>query len=535
MFSDTQRLAGLPPDLVHAREEIVKAILRRRFDAAARSIAAALARAPRHPELLRLSALIQLAARQSEEAIASLLMARAAQPEDPLIHDALGTAYETVHDYSRARASLHRACTLDPGNSGFWFNYANRLFEGGDAAGSLAAAQHALKLAPTNSDARGLIATLTIAAGRHDEARELCRAIIRDDPAGAGSTWWWYATMKPMTLTDADVAAIRRVVNDASVPENKRALAGFALAIALEDQGNVAAAFEQMRASHALLREHEGPYEIESVSRHIDEILEAFDPVPAGAGNAQGKEVIFVVSMPRSGSTLTEQILASHSQVDGGGELPDFLQVVMDESDRAKESFPTWVSKQTPEKWRMMGARYLARTRRFRVRRPRFTDKRLDNWLMTGAILASLPEARIVVVRRDPLENCLACYRYMVTHGYTHTFSDLATTWRNFDRAITRWQELYPGRVYVQVYEDLIADPEKQIRALLEYCDLPFEEACLNFHATERVVATPSATQVREPIRRNTARADKYGTLLDPLRKELGMPPWRREDVHGSQ
>ncbi len=534
MFTETQRLAGLPPDLVRARQDIVQAIVDQRIDAAAQSVAAALARAPQHPELLRLSALVQMAMRQDEQALASLLTARAAQPDDPLIHDALGTAYEKVHDFSRARAALHRACVLDPGNSGFWFNYANRLFEGGDTAGSLSAAQHALKLAPDNTDARSLLATLAVAAGRHDEARDLFRAIIRDDPAGAGSSWWWYATMKPMPLTAADIDVLQRVANDTTVPGDKRALAGFALAIWLEHQGQVVAAFEQMQAAHALFRTHEGPYEIEPVTRHIDEILQAFEPVPAGAGNAQGKEAIFIVSMPRSGSTLTEQILASHSQVDGGGELPDFLQVILDESDRANESFPAWVPAQTPERWRMLGARYLARTRRFRMRRPRFTDKRLDNWMMIGPILSSLPQARIVVVRRDPLENCLACYRYMVMHSYTHEVSDLVQVWRNFDRAVTRWQQLYPGRVYVQQYEDLVADPENQIRALLEYCDLPFEQACLNFHATERVVATPSATQVREPMRRNTARADKYGALLDPLRKELGLPPWRPEENRGS-
>jgi tetratricopeptide (TPR) repeat protein len=535
MFTESQRLAGLPPDLVRVREDIVKAILGQRLEAAAQGVIAALARAPTHPELLRLSALVQLGQRNSEGALASLLMARAAQPDDPLIHDALGTAYETVHDFSRARAALHRACILDPANSGYWFNYANRLFEGGDHAGSLAAARRALALDPSSTDARGLLATLATAAGRHDEARDYYRAIIRDDPAGAGMTWWWYATMKPMPLTDADMATMRSVVDDPAVPANKRALAGFALAIALEHKGRIAEAFAQLRGAHALLREFGGPYDIAAVSRHVDEILQAFDPVPSGAGVPQGKEAIFVVSLPRSGSTLTEQILASHSQVSGGGELPDFLQIVIDESDRRKTAFPGWVKSQSPEQWRMLGQRYLARTRRFRTERPRFTDKRLDNWMMTGAILAALPDARVVVVRRDPLENCLACYRYMVTHDFTHSFADLAEHWRNFDRAVTRWKALYPDRVHVQVYEDLIAEPEAQIRKLLEFCDLPFEEACLNFHKTERYVATPSATQVREPIRRDTARAQTYGALLDPLRAELGLPPFQPEIARGSQ
>jgi tetratricopeptide (TPR) repeat protein len=510
--------------LVRSGESATRALVERRPADAERELMGALARAPEHPELLRLQALVMLGRGDSEQAIQFLLRARAVRPEDPLIHDALGTAYEMIHDFARARVSLFNACRLAPENPDFWFNYASRLYEGGDNAGSLAAAEKALQLAPTHTDARGLQATLTMAAGEHEQARALFRAIIHDDPRGAGSAWWWYATMKPMPLTQDDTVILRDVVNDSRTEPRKRALAGFALAIALEHAGRIEEAFAQMQASHLALRQCDGAYDLERVNAHVDDILKAFDKAPTGAKVAQGKEAIFVVSLPRSGSTLTEQILASHSLVAGGGEMPDVLQVVLDESDRTKQSYPAWVATHTPEQWRVLGQRYLARTRRFRTQRPRFTDKRLDNWLMVGVILASLPEARVVVVRRDPLENCLACYRYMVMHGYTHTFADLAGTWRNFDRAVTHWSRLYPDRVYVQNYEALVADPENQIRTLLEFCDLPFEQACLEFHKTERLVTTPSATQVREPIRKDTARAHKYGALLDPLRTALGLP-----------
>jgi hypothetical protein len=131
----------------------------------------------------------------------------------------------------------------------------------------------------------------------------------------------------------------------------------------------------------------------------------------------------------------------------------------------------------------------------------------------------------VVICRRDALETCFGCYRYHFNqHGYTHDFDDLATAWRGFDRATKHWQRLFPGRVHVQEYETLVADPETRIRELLEFCDLPFEENCLNFHATERHVATPSAAQVRQPIRSDTARTGKYGALLDPLRAALGLP-----------
>ena len=526
MFSETQRLAGLSADLVQTRNQIAQALKQNRVEEAERGAIAALATLSDHPEFLRLMALVKLAQNQTEEGIGLLLQARALQPDDPSIHDALGTAYEQIRDYSRARVALYSACRLDPENPGFWFNYANRIYASGDNEGALAAAQRVVQLSPEHSGARGLLAILKMAAGNHAEAQNEFRSIIRDNPAAAGIAWWWLATLKPMPLTDADVTLMQSILVDRAVSPKRRAPIGFALALALESRGRIEEAFQVLQNAHAQARQSAPPYDVSEPSRHISDVLQAFDPIPAGAGGAQGKEVIFIASMPRSGSTLTEQILASHSQVEGGGELQDFMQVVIDETDRTEQSFPGWVRTHSPAQWRTLGQRYLARTRQFRKRRPRFTDKRLENWVMAGVIVSSLPEARVIIVRRDPLENCLACYRYMITHDYTHTFSDLATVWHDFDRATRRWQELYPDRVYVQEYEELVADPETQIRKLLEFCDLPFEEACLNSHMTERMVNTPSATQVREPIRRDTARAQKYGALLDPLRSELGLPPF---------
>ena len=292
--------------------------------------------------------------------------------------------------------------------------------------------------------------------------------------------WWWLAVLKPMPLTPDDIAAMQRSVDGTQASEDEKAMIGFALAYALEHRGEFAQAFGILEAAHARVRRSGRVHDAEHSSQHTDAVLRAFDPPPTGTSAAQGEEVIFIVSLPRSGSTLTEQVLAAHSLVEGGGEISDLLQVIVDESDRAQRPFPDWVQTHSAEQWRMLGQRYLARTRRWRRQRARFTDKRLDNWLFVGAIVAMLPNARVVIVTRDPLENCLGCYRYMFTHDYTHEFSDLAARWREFDHASHRWQALYPQQVRVQAYEDLVADPETQIRQLLQFCNLPFEEACLH-------------------------------------------------------
>jgi len=527
MFNETQRLAGLSPEVARNAIEIAQAIAQRRLEDADRALITALAQAPAHAEILRLCGLVQLARAEREAAIGSLLQARALRADDPLIHDALGTGYEAIFDYARARASLHRACTLAPDNAGFWFNYAARIYADGDNEGAQPVLQRVLSLAPKHAGARILAANIAAAEGRRDDAERQYREVIADRPDQAGMAWWWLAVLKPMALTEQDITAMRHLIDDSRIDERERAAAGVALAYALEQRGDFASAFTSLTEAHERLRRSGCRYDARGSTEHTQAVLRAFDPAPVGAQAAQGEEVIFIVSLPRSGSTLTEQILAAHSHVEGGGEIPDLLQTIMDESDRVHGALAQWAPTHSPQQWRLLGQRYLARTRRWRKQRPRFTDKRLDNWLFVGAIVAMLPQARVVIVTRDPLENCLGCWRYMFTHDYTHEFADLAARWREFDAAARHWQALYPQQVRVQPYEDLVADPETQIRALLEFCNLPFEVACLQFHNAERRVTTPSASQVREPLRRDTARAHKYGALLDPLRKELGLPPFQ--------
>src|SRR5262249_2780992 len=154
----------------------------------------------------------------------------------------------------------------------------------------------------------------------------------------------------------------------------------------------------------------------------------------------------------------------------------------------------------TPGDWERMGHRYLERTTRWRAGGARFTDKMPTNWLYVGAIRAMLPGARIIVVRRDPLETCLACHRQLLTtHEYTRTFDDIAASWHDFDRSVGYWRRLPPTHVTKSVYEEFVAAPEARIRALLDFGGVPFDPGCLEFQKSKRRVHTPSATQVREP------------------------------------
>jgi hypothetical protein len=244
---------------------------------------------------------------------------------------------------------------------------------------------------------------------------------------------------------------------------------------------------------------------------------------------------VFVVSLPRSGSTLIEQILASHPMVEGGGELPDLPLVIAEESGRRGQALAHWVRSMNAPDWQRLGLRYLQRTSRLTQSRPVFVDKMPSNWQYIGAIRAMLPGAQILIARRDPLETCFSCYRQLLNNNeYTRTFADLAGYWRDFDRSARQSLSLHPGHVHEFVYERLVADPEAEIRRLLAVCGLPFDAACLDFHRTERDVRSPSAMQVRKPLHGDTAHSERYGALLDPLRSELGLPLARGQAASGA-
>ncbi len=301
---------------------------------------------------------------------------------------------------------------------------------------------------------------------------------------------------------------------------------GIRLAKAFEDQDRYDEAFVTLTSVNGLQRRRVR-WDAGQSSRIVEAIIAAFDTPPKGAQEAKlGHETIFIVSLPRSGSSLVEQILASHADIAGGGELGDLGACIEEESKRRGHEFPSWVSAASPADWQRLGYRYRERTARWRKQHAYFTDKGLANWQMLGAALAMLPGAHIVNVRRDPIETCLSCYRQLFRRGqgFAYDMFDMGAYWRDYDRLMRFWHARYPHRIHDLVYEDLLAEPETQIRALLAFCNVRFDPACLKHHETPRSVFTSSAAQVREPLRSDTARAGHYGELLAPLRLALGLP-----------
>jgi tetratricopeptide (TPR) repeat protein len=518
-----RRLLGLNQEAIRQVIAAAQALDAGRADEAERQLAPARAAYPAQAEVLRLTAGIASLQGRAIDAIRAIRQAVAQRPDDPLYQNTLGTVLAETGEYDEAIAALRRCCELQPGYAIAWYNLGVLLTRCVRNDEAVAALETAVDLAPDHAQARALLADQLRVANRADAAATEYRRIIAVRPY-TGMAWWGLADLKTLPFAPGDIEHMRAALADPSASDDDRMATGFALAKALDDAGDYAQALHALEQANAIaLRRRR--WDAVGFARAMASMRAAFAPPPAASSEALGGAVIFIVSLPRSGSTLIEQILASHPRVEGAGELPDLPLVIAEESRRRRQPFPQWVGAMRPEDWRRQGERYLARTAHWTHTRAMFADTLPNNWYFIGAIRAMLPAAHIVAVRRDPLETCFSCYRqFLPGHEYARTFDGLAAFWRQFDLSIRNALALYPANLLEVVYERLIAEPEREIRRLLDFCGLPFDPRCLEFHTTQRDVRSPSAMQVRQPLRRDTARAPRYGALLDPLRAALGLP-----------
>lgn len=521
--SASDRASGLSPAAARMLSEADKALNNNQVIAAERSLLGVLALAPDCAEANRLMGVVSMMQGQPHKATEFLRTALAASPNDVLIHMNLGSALFESGAAEDGLASLRRACELAPGMVAAWYNLGRALKVQAYIEEARDALQSALAVDPTHIKARMLLGDVLTSLGDVSGAVASYREVLRRQP-GYPKAWFELANLKTEKLSQEDVAELRRLLHQPKAIADARVWIGFALAKALEDQGDYASAFDVLSDANTLRRRYVS-WNADEQHRRVDAIMAAFArPMPTPLDPTLGHEVTFIVSLPRSGSNLTEQILASHPLVEGANEITDLPQIIEDESRRRGRPFPLWVNDATAEDWQRLGKDYLARTERWRQHKPRFTDKNLDSWEFVGAIMAMLPGARIVNSRRDPLETCLACYRQLFSYGahFSYDLNDTVSYYADYHRLSLYWQRLFPQQVFDHAYEALQADADAHIRRLLAFCELPFDLACVDFHQTERtVISTASAAQVRQPLRLDTARAPRYGDKLDPLRARL--------------
>ncbi|HEY0178864.1 MAG TPA: sulfotransferase [Dokdonella sp.] len=519
---DAARAAGLPARAARQLRRALQWLDRGEIAHAERAAADALALAPGHPEAMRVHALTLHRDGRYGEAIALLRSALEQRPRDELIHNNLGSALAESGDFEQAVVAFRAACACAPELAAAWFNLANALDALHRYDEALDASAHALRAEPQHRTARLLHANLLAAGGRIDDAVATFREGLRHEPAAA-EVWAGLLGLKAYLPDAADLDALRRLCADTRPAVPRRALAHFAYGMALEANGRLTDAFDAFMTAAALKRSLVR-WDADAMSRIVDGLIDAFSgPIAAASDPELGREAILICGLPRSGSTLTEQILAAHPDVDGAGERPVLIDVLRDEGRRRGVDLARWVGAASADDWARLGREYLDRMRPSRGVRPRFTDKMLVNWQVVGAARAMLPGARIVECRRDPLETCWSCFKHHFANeqNFSYDLGEMAAYWRDYDRLMRFWHERDPDVIFTQELEALTTDPEPRIRALLEFCALDFDPACLRPHEAERHVRTASAAQVRMPLRGAAATAARYGALLDPLRRAL--------------
>lgn len=523
-MSGDPRMAGLPPavvDLVHAGARALRDGQPQRAEPL---LLQACTQAPTHPEPLRYLAILQLHTRRAPMAMQTLQRALALAPDDALLHCDLGTAQSASGDIESALSSWQRACALDPAQPMPWFNRGRNLQQLGRTDEAIAALQQATVLAAEMLPAHILLGDALVHAGRFDEATSCYRGALHLHPA-CGDAWRGLSNIKSRALGDDDARALQAQLQRRDIADADRVAMGHALGKLREDQGRHGDAHAAFVAANAL-QKRLTPWSRQAFEQFVARALAASEALPAPLDADLGREAIFIVGQPRSGSTLFEQVLAAHADVEGASELPDLGIVIQQESMRRGVAYPQWIPQATAGDWHRLGSDYLARTARWRAHKPRFTDKLPENWKHAGILRAMLPGATVIETRRDPLETAWSCFKqqfYSQPH-FANDLGDIAVHIRGSEHAMDTFRARDPARIRLHRYEDLLADPEPRIRALLDDCGLRFDPACLASHEARRNVRTASAAQVRQPLRRDTARASAYGPLLDPLRAALERP-----------
>jgi tetratricopeptide (TPR) repeat protein len=460
---------------------------------------------------------------------------------------------------------LARCLELAPGFNAARHNYAVVLHRRNKETESLAEVERLMAIEPHNAGLRSLKAAILARLGSVDQAIEIYAGVLADYPRqakvwmsyghslktagrqaesidayrrslelspGLGEAYWSLANLKTFRFSQQDVEAMTTQLLRTDLSNDDRMHFHFALGKALEDTKEYAASFEHYAAGNRLRREALR-YDADDMTSHVRRskalFTEQFFAQRAGSG-APAPDPIFVVGLPRAGSTLVEQILASHSAVEGTMELPDIVGIAADLGGRRKKTdaskYPEILASMDADELRALGERYLRQTR---VQRksdaPFFVDKLPNNWAHVGLIQLILPNARIIDARRHPLSCCFSVFKQHFARGqaFTYGLEDIGRYYRDYVDFMAHFDRVLPGRVHRVIYERMVEDTESEVRRLLEYCGLPFEEACLRFYENDRAVRTASSEQVRRPIYRESVdQWRNYDTWLQPLRDALG-------------
>ena len=500
-----------------------------------------------------------LAQRDYRQALKWFSRAVEQDPGNSVTHCNLGSALRGLGDNAGAASSYRRAIELSPRQAMFLHNLGELLVEQGEAEDAVECFEQALQIDPRDlrsmlglGKARNALGGLARAVecyrqaieidpgdaqcfiglgaaygdhGETDEAVSCLHKAIEINPR-AVAAWPVLARNKRFTADYADIKTIESLLSKQDLNDTDRSRLGFSLAKAYEDIGEYDKSMKQVIKA-ARLKRKQIDYSTSATRKRLERIREVFSPeffARCADAGAEDQTPVFIIGMPRSGTSLVEQILASHPAVFGAGELDDLSRVyqsIAGTGDAARaDTFPEELVGLDPDRFADLGSEYIRRLRRHSSAATLITDKLRHNFMRVGFIRAILPRARIIHCTREPMDTCLSIFKtdFHRGHLYSYDLAELGVYYRLYLELMAFWRTVLPDFVHDLNYEQLVSEPEQQTRSLLDYCDLPWDDACLDFHRTRRAVRTASSAQVVRPIYRDSVDLWKrYEKYLQPL------------------
>ena len=552
-----------PPEFMTARNAAAEAYDRGDLSAAKKHFLEALNFDPNSSEVLHRLGLVCQRMGSLSEGTTYLVSAASLDPDDAVIQNNLGNILAAQNNLDDAVSAYKEAIRIEPDYVNATYNLANSLVKSGKLKEAIAAYRRTIELAPEDLDAYNELAMCLLDSGEHDAAGELFRAALAIDPTHAdtnnnfgvylmqigeiesarvsfanalkyrpnyGRAYENLARSRRFVSNDSDIVErLETLTRDTSASRDDQMLYHFALGKILDDMGRYQRAFEHYLKGNSIKRASV-IFDRQGHIRWVDRVIATYTPslldLKRDFGNTSELPV-FIIGMIRSGTTLVEQIIASHPSVAGGGELRYFpkLAANLPRTLSSQLAFPECAKALDSATVSRKAEEYLSLLKNFGASEIRITDKLPTNFLFLGLIYLLFPRARVIHCVRDPMDVCLSIFfqRFASGHSYAYDLEDIASYYNEYVRLMDHWKQVLPMRILEIQYETLVADQERVTREITNFLDIKWDPTCLQFEQTRRVVSTASNWQVRQPIYTNSvSRWRQYEPFIEPLRAALG-------------